>query len=294
MAVRGNRPPEPQRPEQSVAQKKQLIKRLELRIKELNEFDAANAVQRGSPEQRALETAIGDTLSAVFGHETVEYRRFHSAAILHNGPYYADLGFGARRDEVAENRKYLREGKDRALALLQAAVKKLNEEIEYSYPMAVEVVTPEMPAKVFSNEVFIVHGHNEGVRESVARFLQKGGLKPIILHEIANQGRMVLQKFLDSSNVGFAVILMTPDDFGAATGKEPKPRARQNVILELGYFIGKLGQSRVCALKSGDIELPTDILGIGWTSLDNGAWHVPLWRELKAAGYDVKLEEMVG
>jgi len=291
--VNRRQPPEPQRPHLSVVEKKQAITRLERRIEELNAFDAENTVERNSPAQRTLETAIAETLATIFGHATVEYRRYHSACSLHNGAYVMNTGFGNRRDEAAENRKYLMAGKANAVAMLRGAIKFLEEEIEFAEPPAVEIEVPAKLAAKPSNEVFIVHGHNEGAREAVARFLQKGGLKPIILHEIANQGRMVLQKFLDSSDVGFAVILMTPDDFGAANGSEPKPRARQNVILELGYFIGKLGQSRVCALKSGDIELPTDILGIGWTSLDNNAWHVPLWRELKAAGYDVKLEEMV-
>jgi predicted nucleotide-binding protein len=83
-----------------------------------------------------------------------------------------------------------------------------------------------------------------------------------------------------------AVVLLTPDDVGDAKDGDARPRARQNVILELGYFIGRLGRSRVCALKVGDIELPSDILGIVWTDFDAGGWKLGLAKELGAAGYD--------
>jgi predicted nucleotide-binding protein len=80
--------------------------------------------------------------------------------------------------------------------------------------------------------------------------------------------------------------LLTPDDVGGPQGKEQQPRPRQNVVLELGYFIGRLGRSHVCALKVGDLELPSDILGIAWTPFDSGgAWRQALAKELEAAGY---------
>jgi predicted nucleotide-binding protein len=137
-----------------------------------------------------------------------------------------------------------------------------------------------------SKKVFIVHGHAEAPREAVARFLEQLGLAPIILHEHANQGRTIIEKFEAHSDVGFAIVLLTPDDHGGRQGKKQYPRARQNVILELGYFIGRLGRAQVCALKAGDIELPSDILGIAWTPLDSGgAWKQRLAKELDAAGY---------
>lgn len=93
-----------------------------------------------------------------------------------------------------------------------------------------------------SKDIFIVHGHDEAARESATRFLEKLDLNPIILHEKPNQGQTIIEKFETNSNVGFAVILLTPDDLGASkvSPMETKPRARQNVILELGYFLGKL------------------------------------------------------
>ncbi len=289
MAVRGIET-EPQRPRLTVEEKRGSIRLLERRIAELNAYDAQNAVVRGAPEQRQLEAAISGTLTKIFGDRTTEFRRYSSATILHQGPVIMGRH---PLDEIMEHRKYLTAGKANAIAMLGEAIKFLEEEIEFADPPAVEMAVPAKLAGKPSNKVFIVHGHDEAARESVARFLKQGDLEPVILHEKANEGRMVLQKFMDSADVGFAVVLLTPDDFGGAKGKEASPRARQNVILELGYFIGKLGPSRVCAMKSGDIELPSDILGIAWTPFDRG-WKMDLWKELKAAGYDVSLEKMVG
>src|SRR5690606_12147790 len=89
----------------------------------------------------------------------------------------------------------------------------------------------------FSRKIFIVHGHDDGAREAVARFLERIGLEAVILHEQANQGRTIIEKVVAHSDVGFAVVLLTPDDEGCAKGGKPEPRARQNVLLELGYFI---------------------------------------------------------
>ena len=145
-----------------------------------------------------------------------------------------------------------------------------------------------------SNKVFIVHGHDAEARETVARFLEKIGLQAIILHEQANQGRTVIEKVEANGDVGFAVVLLTPDDMGCAKGETPKPRARQNVLLELGYFIGRLGRAKVCALKRGDLEIPSDFAGVVWEQMDAGnSWKLALVRELKAAGHDIDLNKVL-
>jgi len=139
-----------------------------------------------------------------------------------------------------------------------------------------------------ARKVFIVHGHDEGAREAVARFLEKLNFQPIILHEQANQGRTIIEKIEAHGDVGFAVILLTPDDVGGLAGAVPQPRARQNVLLELGFFVGRLGRSRVCALKRGDIEVPSDFGGVVYEPYDaGGGWKQALGRELQAAGFQV-------
>jgi len=142
--------------------------------------------------------------------------------------------------------------------------------------------------KPLSRRVFIVHGHDDGARETVARFLERIGLEAIILHEQANQGRTIIEKVVANSDVGFAVVLLTPDDEGCVKGGTPEPRARQNVLLELGYFIGLLGRDKVCALKRGTLEIPSDFTGVVWETMDtHGGWKQSLARELEAAGHNI-------
>lgn len=139
-----------------------------------------------------------------------------------------------------------------------------------------------------SRKVFIVHGHDDGARETVARFLERIGLEAIILHEQANQGRTVIEKVVAHGDVGFAVVLLTPDDEGCVKGGAPQPRPRQNVLLELGYFIGRLGRDKVCALKRGGLEIPSDFAGVVWEPMDNNdGWKQSLARELEAAGHAI-------
>jgi hypothetical protein len=139
-----------------------------------------------------------------------------------------------------------------------------------------------------SKKVFIVHGHDEGARESVARYLERIGFEPIILHEQANRGRTVIEKVEAHGDVGFAIVLLTPDDEGSVKGGKTEPRARQNVLLELGYFIGRLGRDHVCALKRGELEIPSDFAGVVWETMDNGGgWKQALARELRAAGHPI-------
>lgn len=136
--------------------------------------------------------------------------------------------------------------------------------------------------------MFIVHGHDGEARETVARYLEKIGFAPIILHEQANRGRTVIEKVEANSDVGFAVVLLTPDDEGCKKGETPEPRARQNVLLELGYFIGKLGRDRVCAFQRGKVNIPSDFAGVVWTAMDeSNGWKQELARELSAAGYTI-------
>lgn len=146
-----------------------------------------------------------------------------------------------------------------------------------------------------STKVFIVHGRDNEVKETVARFVEKLGLHPIILHEQPNGGKTIIEKFEEYSDVGFAIILMTPDDKGSLVNDESmKNRARQNVIFEHGYFIGKLGRDRVVALVKGDLELPSDISGVLYLGIDNGgAWKLVLAKEIKSVGYNIDLNKLV-
>lgn len=156
---------------------------------------------------------------------------------------------------------------------------------------------PSNLSAINNKKVFVVHGHDEGVREAVARFLERIGLEPIILHERPNKGRTIIEKFHEEAeDIGFAVILMTPDDHGSKVGgSDTKPRARQNVVFELGFFIGVLGRERVAALVKGEIERPTDFDGVVYIDLDNaGGWKMSLGRELQAAGVEIDISKIAG
>ena len=141
-----------------------------------------------------------------------------------------------------------------------------------------------------TNEVFVIHGRDEGTKAMVARFLEQLNLKPVILDEQSNQGLTIIEKFEQHSQVGFAVALLTPDDAGSlqSDGSHLNPRARQNVIFELGFFIGRLGRKGVCALTKGNVEIPSDYAGVVYIPLDDsGAWKFKLVKELQTADFEV-------
>ncbi|TDP60651.1 TIR domain-containing protein [Roseateles toxinivorans] len=144
-----------------------------------------------------------------------------------------------------------------------------------------------------SNKVFIVHGHDDAALQGLARFIEKLGLEAIILKEQPDQGRTIIEKFEDSAtDVGFAVILLTPDDIGStSTAEKQSPRARQNVVFELGYFSGKLGRGHVCLLRKGNVEIPSDLFGVIYTEMDSAdGWKHKLAKELRAAKLEFDLD----
>lgn len=272
----------------SVDQMRAGIERIQKRIAELNLFEASSLSQRSDPRVVALETSIEETLQRVFGAETLEMRRYRSAATLHRQIVALSSGFGrgASGPSPAQVQNEFNELRARALALLEQAVRGLEEEIAEQEQCIAPVI--ESPVAAPTRKVFIVHGHDDHAREAVARFLEKIGLQPIILHEQANQGRTIVEKVEAHGDVGFAVVLLTPDDEGCKRGESPSPRARQNVILELGYFIGRLGRKSVCALKRDDLEIPSDFGGVVYETFDaSGGWKQALGRELHDAGFEI-------
>jgi predicted nucleotide-binding protein len=146
------------------------------------------------------------------------------------------------------------------------------------------------------SSIFIVHGHDEATKEKVARFIEKLGLEAVILHERSSRGMTIIEKFeAAASRAKFAIVLFTPDDIASplAAPKRKAPRARQNVVLEFGYFAAKLGRKNVAVLRKGDVEMPSDLFGIVYTLVDDsGAWMLTLAKELRAAGFAVDLNRV--
>ncbi len=148
--------------------------------------------------------------------------------------------------------------------------------------------------------MFVVHGRNDEVKTSVARLLERTGPahKVVILHEQPDQGRTIIEKFEDyATQADHAIVLMTGDDVGGlrndAGEPELQPRARQNVILELGFFAGHLGRAKVTVLHEQGVEMPSDYIGVVYIPLDGGgAWKYKLLNELKAAGLTYDLNDV--
>jgi predicted nucleotide-binding protein len=296
MARRPPAPP-PDAPRLSADQLRARISRLQRCIGELEAFEPERVHARFKvTEVLVLEASIKDALIAAFGQGTARYNLFKGAADLDQGPVTmrtesswitARTGYAPDYDtqDARDGRRYLSEGKTRSIELLKKAIQTLEDDLAETNDIPPSKVSAEIaPAR----RVFVVHGHDDGAREAVARFLEKMGFEPVILHERANQGRTVIEKVEAHSDVGFAVVLLTPDDQGCVKGGELLPRARQNVLLELGYFIGKLTRERVCTLKVGDLEIPSDWRGVIDEPFDShGAWKQTLARELQAVGYEI-------
>jgi len=150
-----------------------------------------------------------------------------------------------------------------------------------------------------SNKVFVVHGHDQALKTDVERFLHEIGLTPIVLHREADKGATVIEKFEKHSDVGFAFILLTPDEISYTVDQSNKVdqerttefRARPNVIFEFGYFVGKLGRSRVCCLHKGGVVVPSDLNGLVYKKIDGDidSQAYAIIKELKSAGYDIKM-----
>ncbi len=145
------------------------------------------------------------------------------------------------------------------------------------------------------SSIFIVHGHDETLLQNVARFTEKLKVKPIILFEQPGKSKTIVEKLEFYSNTNYAIVLFTPDDIGKGAKEDSlNPRARQNVVLELGFFIGKLKRENVCVLYDESIELPSDYRGVEYIKIDpGGAWKLKLAKEMKAAGLNIDMNNAI-
>lgn len=153
------------------------------------------------------------------------------------------------------------------------------------------------PASKATNKVFVVHGRDEVAKTNLEVFLHENKLEPIVLHRQADEGMTIIEKFEKHSDVGYAFILLTPDEIAYLAVEEGKPdaerqkeyRARPNVIFEFGYFVGRLGRARVCCLYTGDVAIPSDLSGMVYKRYERSIEEVayPILKDLRASGYNV-------
>jgi len=244
--------------------RKQISKGRDIAEYEFDEDEVEDAVDR-------------ETKWDLYGNEILR-RAFSDESILNEykaiqlTKYYGDWEDRLRTHEIRVRKR---------ITFLEALVQRLK-------------IIPEggestAPVSAGGERVFIIHGHDEASKSQVARLVEKLGFNAIILAEQTNRGRTIIEKLERHSDVAFAVAILTPDDIVGAKSA----RARQNVILELGHFEGRLGRDRVCILYTPGVEIPSDIRGVAFYELDKaGAWRYSLAKELRDAGFPVDMNKL--
>lgn len=159
-----------------------------------------------------------------------------------------------------------------------------------------EAEMPSRTVKSFSNSiqkptVFIIHGHDEEMKRSVQLFLNRGEIQDVVLHEQPDKNRTVIEKLIDEGSAAdYVIALLSPDD----VQEDGSMRARQNVILEIGYFIGKLGRERVRLLRREGTVIPSDLHGILYENYDkDGAWRIKILKEIQASGININIDKII-
>jgi predicted nucleotide-binding protein len=300
----------PQSANLTVQQMKIAIPTLERRINELTAIDYTAITGRNDPFFESLVHKIDDTLISIFGAGTIEYNRYciHSLDTARISFYNE-----ASLNEIING---YRAGALNAIQTLQTIIQIFSEKISDSTLFnsnseklsdlkslaeshsisEISGLSGIQKSQVIDfTKVFIVHGRDEFSKISTARYIEKLGLNAIILHEQASSGNTIIEKIEANTNVGFAIVIYTPCDTGGlANQTESKFRARQNVVFEHGYLIAKLGRKNVCALVKGDIEIPNDISGVVYVSMDeHNAWQISIAKELRAAGFSIDMNKVI-
>jgi predicted nucleotide-binding protein len=178
------------------------------------------------------------------------------------------------------------DGKGRSFSLSIGGRRKAEELVER---LSEPAVTGRSAAEVeledsVAKKIFVVHGHQR--RDEIARFIRRvTGIDPIVLDEQAGRGRTIIEKFEEEARpAAYAVVLLTEDDLGKGKNEDQlEPRARQNAILELGYFIGRIGRQNVAVLHEEKVDILSDYTGVEYISFSDN-WQTKLMRELSAAG----------
>jgi predicted nucleotide-binding protein len=199
-------------------------------------------------------------------------------------------------DNESDVDKFWREDGENMLSFIDSLIIDIeHDEYDFSENEIVTEIGSNASSSKDLSSVFIVHGHNGEAKEKTARFIEKLGFKAVILHEQVNRGKTIIEKIEKYSNVGFAIVLYTPDDLGnvkdSANSGELLPRARQNVIFEHGYLIAKIGREHVVPLVVGSVELPNDISGMVYIS--DSDWQVDIAKEMKASGYKIDFNDLM-
>ena len=247
----------------------------------------AKCVTAESPEFKAWQVKAENILTKCYGMESRELYRFRNII------FYPRYAYATQSDEV----NLCAEGLKEAKAYFEVYLEEIEDNCAENVSSDISGISGEakfVKEKVNSTrkrKVFIVHGHNEALKQEVARMVEKQGLEAIILSEQANRGKTIIEKFEEHSDVGATICLFTGDDYGKAKDATSENlRARQNVVFEAGYFMGKLGRENVVLIANPDIEIPSDLKGVVYTN--EKSWQIDVLKELKAIGYAIDLNKL--
>lgn len=242
----------------------------------INEIDSLvqHSVVPAAPAFQAWYNLTERFLLKLYGKESIEHENFKNTSF--SPKIYSDV-----RQVISK----CKEGLLACKLTFQGYIEELKEESEET-----QVTAHAEKIEKFL-KIFIVHGHDGELKQSVARIIEKQGIEAIILSEQANKGRTIIEKFEDHSDVGGAICLFTADDLGRAKKDTTyNTRARQNVVLETGYFMGRLGRDHVVLLADKGIEMPSDLSGVVYT--ETGKWEIDLLKELKEMGYTIDFNKL--
>lgn len=232
------------------------------------------------PEFEAWKMKVKHFISKKFGSDSMEMEQFKNT-LFFTGSFPPHE---TKETPLERAVYYCQNGLRTTKAVLETYLEELEEEKTEQQS--------EPQASIDLSKIFIVHGHDGELKESVARIIEKQSIKAIILSEQANMGCTIIEKFEKNSDVGCAICLFTADDVGRAKSEtDDKPRARQNVVFEAGYFIGKLGRDHIIILADNGVEIPSDLAGVVYT--DTKSWQTDLLKELKSMGYNVDLNKLL-
>ncbi len=264
-------------------QAKELIHKLVDEIPKLKRLSQG----RDSHQFQTWEIYTPQVICRIFGEQSPYLKRFQEI-------YFYPLSYNPSEDENKRRRERYEtfvQGLDRASAILNSMLNELEEfwPDETAFTSDSQQIKTSSP--IATNKIFVVHGRDIGTKDTVTRFLESLELNLIVLQEQPDRGMTVIEKFEEyGGQSGFAVVLCTPDDVGGLDGQgdATMSRARQNVIFELGFFVGKIGRSRVMLMVKDDIEIPSDFAGVLYTDVDDaGAWKLKMIKELKTAGFSI-------
>lgn len=253
----------------------------------------AKCVTAESPEFKAWKMKAENTLEKSYGVQSKELYKFKNIIFF---PRYV---YATQSDEVDQCAKGLKEAK----AYFEVYLEEIEDDCAENASSEVSGMSKNISDEVTSaiknvnsarkKKVFIVHGHDDALKQEVARIIEKQGLEAIILSEQVNNGKTIIEKIEENADVDAAICLFTGDDYGRAKGTEAeknKLRARQNVVFEAGYFMGKLGRENVIIVADKNLEMPSDMQGVVYT--DAGNWKTEVLQGLDKIGYSIDFNKL--